>query len=254
MTGMVQHGDRFERLVVTGTTRATMPSGRTRLLFECVCDCGNPTRVQSNHLRAGAVKSCGCYSKDQARRVKPPKINLAGVRFGRLVALHVSGRNRGIVWLCQCDCGNTKDVKGIDLRGPHGTRSCGCLNSERFAQLARSRRVKDPWVSESHHYHLVATKRGLHWGLTPTEFRDRVLSPCHYCGAPPSQKCYAAELKETGVAKHGLDRMDNTQGYTPENSVPCCGTCNFAKLNLSYKDFIESTRRRYEHMALMGIL
>lgn len=245
---MVQYGDRFGRLVVTGSTRTMMPSGRSRLLFDCVCDCGNKTSVQSNHLRSGATKSCGCYSKDRARLTRLPKFNLEGMRFGRLVVLHVSGRNRGIVWLCQCDCGKFKNVKGIDLKGPHGTRSCGCLNSERLARLAQSRRAKDPWVSECHHYYLGATKRGLCWSLTVQEFKDMVLSVCHYCGAPPNQKCHVAELVEKGVSKQGIDRKDPAHGYTIENSVPCCAICNFAKLSFSYVDFIKSTRRRYEHM------
>lgn len=31
--------------------------------WECVCDCGNKTVVQSHHLRNGHTKSCGCYRK-----------------------------------------------------------------------------------------------------------------------------------------------------------------------------------------------
>lgn len=38
-------------------------AGRTsdgRIAWKCVCDCGNETIVNSNNLRSGNVKSCGC--------------------------------------------------------------------------------------------------------------------------------------------------------------------------------------------------
>jgi len=31
-----------------------------RVVWECVCDCGNTCNVNGKHLRNGAVKSCGC--------------------------------------------------------------------------------------------------------------------------------------------------------------------------------------------------
>lgn len=53
-------------------------------------------------------------------------LDLSGVRFGLLVAVErVGTRNRGAVWRCRCDCGNSKDVQIGGLRsGKH--KSCGC--------------------------------------------------------------------------------------------------------------------------------
>jgi hypothetical protein len=28
------------------------------------------------------------------------------------------------------------------------------------------------------------------------------------------------------ITGSGLDRIDNSQGYTPENTLPCCYSCN----------------------------
>jgi hypothetical protein len=248
-------GVRFERLTVLGIVLKT--EGKKEKLYECRCDCGNTTRTRATHLRSGAVKSCGCYSRDIAKIPKPIQDDLTGKKFGRLTVVRVArrgGSGRGIIWFCQCDCGNTSEVPGIGLRGPHGTRSCGCLNSERFARMARSRRAKDPWATEAHHYHFGATKRNLSWGLSTVDFRSMVLAPCHYCGAPPNQLCGAAELKETGVLRQGIDRVDSTKGYTPGNCVPCCWTCNCAKGKLTYQEFIETTRSRYEHMTRNGLV
>lgn len=40
------------------------------------------------------------------------------------------------------------------------------------------------------------------------------------------------------IVYNGLDRRDNAQGYTLENTVPCCKFCNFAKNVYSEEDFI----------------
>ena len=58
-------------------------------------------------------------------------LNLIGQKFGRLTVISKCDYliNKGAVWLCQCECGNTKEVAGKSLRA--GTcRSCGCLKQE----------------------------------------------------------------------------------------------------------------------------
>lgn len=57
--------------------------------------------------------------------------NIAGERFGRLVAIRPTGRRHSrTVWECRCDCGQfTRTVVSYLLNG--GTRSCGCIGHER---------------------------------------------------------------------------------------------------------------------------
>lgn len=57
-------GQRFGRLTVLYRG----PNQKTRTTWICQCDCGNITRVQSNGLKSGRTKSCGCYNIDSARR------------------------------------------------------------------------------------------------------------------------------------------------------------------------------------------
>lgn len=56
--------------------------------------------------------------------------DLAGERFGNLVALYPleKRRNKSVVWHCKCDCGGYKDVTQVDLRRGHTTHCnlCGC--------------------------------------------------------------------------------------------------------------------------------
>lgn len=57
---------------------------------------------------------------------------LTGQRFGRLIVLCPGERrtsNRGMYWLCKCDCGNQKEITALSLsRGL--TTSCGCYSKE----------------------------------------------------------------------------------------------------------------------------
>lgn len=68
----------------------------------------------------------------------PPKRELTGKRFGRLLVLEDTGRRsyHSIVWRCRCDCGKLTDVQSYDLL--HGrVVSCGCYAAEnRLKNLA----------------------------------------------------------------------------------------------------------------------
>ena len=58
-------------------------------------------------------------------------INETGNVYSRLTVLSYAGTNKDkkSLWLCQCECGNTKVVVGKHLRSGL-TKSCGCLNYE----------------------------------------------------------------------------------------------------------------------------
>jgi hypothetical protein len=60
-------------------------------------------------------------------------IDITNQRFGRLLVIERSNfkhPHRDVYWLCQCDCGNKKNIKGASLRA--GTsKSCGCLTIEK---------------------------------------------------------------------------------------------------------------------------
>lgn len=71
----------------------------------------------------------------------PPKKDLSGKRFGRLVvSVCTSKRDAAgaIVWECLCDCGNTAEVSGQCLTKGE-TKSCGCFRDEVRSKLGRSR-------------------------------------------------------------------------------------------------------------------
>ena len=58
----------------------------------------------------------------------PKALDLTGQRFGKLVAISKAPSRSGkTYWLCQCDCGNQKEIQTNHLT-TGATQSCGCLN------------------------------------------------------------------------------------------------------------------------------
>lgn len=77
-----------------------------------------------------------------------------------------------------------------------------------------------------------AKSRSIGVDITEQEFFLMAASPCVYCGAEPVEKTPPKEWQKS-VFLNGIDRRDNTLGYTLENSVACCEQCNWAKKDLT---------------------
>jgi len=88
----------------------------------------------------------------------------------------------------------------------------------RYAGLLGSARIRDVAVS-----------------LTKEQYAIVVAAPCYYCGGP---------LPRRG---HGVDRIDNTQGYVLGNVRPCCSKCNRAKHTMSEEEFKNWLQQVTEH-------
>lgn len=60
-------GQRFGKLTVikrNGTTN------NGKVIWECICDCGNSTKVTTCSLRTGNTRSCGCLYKQSRKEIK----------------------------------------------------------------------------------------------------------------------------------------------------------------------------------------
>lgn len=100
--------------------------------WQCQCECGQLKVVRQNSLISGLTKSCGCLNRTTEKRRK----SIGGNRYGRLLVLKYvktirvgSNKSFDAVWLCECDCGQEREVRGRSLRDG-STVSCGCYNRE----------------------------------------------------------------------------------------------------------------------------
>lgn len=76
-------------------------------------------------------------------------LDLTGQKFGRLVAIEPlpERKHAKLVWLCSCECGNTKGIISYLLTSG-ATQSCGCLRNERIKEACFKHGLsKDPSYS-----------------------------------------------------------------------------------------------------------
>ncbi len=165
--------------------------------------------------------------------------DLTGQTFGRLLVLYRDNfkKTKQAAWVCRCSCGKIGSFSGTNLRLQR-TKSCGCFQSEVTAKLGCERCQGNPARNQILlRYKAAAKRRGLQYGIDDVLFDSLMSGNCRYCGIPPSMKKFS-KGGDRSFTYNGIDRINNTIGYIPENVVSCCKICNRAKSSMSYDDFI----------------
>ena len=79
-------------------------------------------------------------------------------------------------------------------------------------------RAQKKYRSTPHGRYVISThsglRKGLGFDLTESQYDTLMIQPCYYCNG---------SLGSTGL---GLDRINNSIGYTLTNVLPCCKDCN----------------------------
>lgn len=182
-------------------------------------------------------------------------IELTGKKFGRLTVIKRAQNNKYNkgMWKCKCDCGNECVVTGSSLRS--GVKnSCGCLWKENLETLHKQNTL-DTGIASMRQiintYKQNAKKRGYTYSLTEKQFKEITKQNCYYCGGKPN--AIMNHPRSNGAyIYNGLDRTDNTKGYTIDNVVPCCKRCNVAKNNLTFKEFKDWIVKVYKKIQKKG--
>ena len=178
-----------------------------------------------------------------------PFINEVGNKYGRLVVLernmNYSGAGVGCRWICKCSCGNVLSVIGTSLRDGH-TKSCGCYKEDYIKSLIlpNGEAAFNRLYSK---YRVAARDREYSWELSKEQFKQLTKQNCYYCNIEP----YCIESNNRANSEsylyNGIDRVDNSKGYSVENCVPCCEECNRGKLTKTESEFKNWIIRVYEH-------
>lgn len=178
-----------------------------------------------------------------------------GQTFGGLEILEVIPSNqsgRAVKLRCMCHyCGNETTQSGVHIKGH---KSCGCQknNSDTWSdkgpkrmpwQLPNGEAAKKNVLRE---YKRSAENRGLDFTLNEELFYDLVVGECVYCGDKLTNIKKGQGKTSGDFLFTGIDRKDNSIGYTPENSVSCCWKCNNMKWVHSEDVFLEHIKKIYE--------
>jgi hypothetical protein len=167
--------------------------------------------------------------------------DITGKQFGKLTVIRYEGTLNGRdMWLCKCDCGSEKVIRGSHLREGRITSCKIRLKLDKGeAALKGVYRL----------YMRKAKERGYSFKINLDDFRKLTKERCYYCGIEPLQK--AKHPKYNGnYIYNGIDRIDNSKGYILRNVVSCCKDCNRAKSNMSHDNFISWIKRIYNNLNL----
>lgn len=149
-------------------------------------------------------------------------IDLKGRRFGRLLVLRRQGSigNRP-AWLCSCNCGGRKVIRGQTLvQGL--TKSCGCLAVEVSRQ--HDNKARKHGMSGSPEFrawrHIIyrctkpSAKFYSHYGARGITVCDRWR---YGEGGKTPFECFFEDVGGKPSPKHSIDRIDNDGNYEPGN-------------------------------------
>lgn len=144
----------------------------------------------------------------------PNKIDLTGNRYGKLVVLsEMLGRNihGNILWLCQCDCGNTKAIIGGSLKNG-STTSCGChglsmlaKNRSTHGNSSRNIRSKEYQAWDAMIQRCTNSK-SVHY----SDYGGRGIKVCDRW--LNDFESFLADMGKKPSDKHSLDRFPNVNG------------------------------------------
>ncbi len=141
-------------------------------------------------------------------------IDMSESRFGRLTVI---GRTENIgkqtAWMCQCDCGEQKRVRGDHLREGR-VRSCGCLEFENrliganISHGGSDTRLYSIWCGMRQRCTNPSKKSFANYG-------GRGITVCRDWGDFTVFRVWA--LANGYRDDLSIDRIDNNRGYSPDN-------------------------------------
>lgn len=143
---------------------------------------------------------------------------------------YISGADQKVWWTCLVGHGNYYTRIVSRTRTGSGCPKC----AKNWPHNDNLQSTYNQWLSKK-----SQRTRELEYGLSFDEWKIIVLQNCHYCGQAPNQPA----RRPCGPLVNGIDRVNNDIGYNLENSIPCCGDCNFLKGQFSQSKFFEQCKK-----------
>jgi hypothetical protein len=192
-------------------------------LHVCIRDKTNCRRCGEKIRQASRAGKTYVFRKDLTGKVVN---NLQVIGF----AEEESRSKQYCYWNVQCmNCGILVVKETSHLNKIKGCRHCQLKKKGQAGLNKLFSRYKHGAASNNRSFELSIEK-----------FEYITSSNCYYCNARPSMinETNTKNMSHWGdYTYNGIDRFDNDKGYTTENCVPCCRTCNWAKSNQGPEEF-----------------
>lgn len=244
-------GNKYSRLTVTEFAGRNK---RNRLMYRCICDCGNGVTVQRDCLLQGNTRSCGCI-----RGLQTPE-DLIGSVYGKITVAEYIGKKtlangkRGHFYRCHCECGNDVEISRRTLLSGRINECGSCARIVKENDYYRYICTNgESWIFDEQDLEFVKSRR---WHINGRY-------PCSYIDY--GQKAFHALVLGTGPGEYvdhiNRDTLDNRRKNwriatplqnTQNRKLNATNTSgykgvHFAKENGKYRAAIKANHK-YKHL------
>lgn len=202
-----------------------------RSQIKCVV-CGDEQNIRSSHKERCICKNC----KNNVFINKH-----IGLTYGTYKVMSYSHKKENLHYynvVCNnCSIENVISLSALYDSDKKENKHCSKC---KYEISIKTPTLKAPRNCVKGEYIIGANKRNLKFILTDDEFDSLIFSNCYFCGSEPKEYQSDKRFNKTNISfkRNGIDRLNSSLGYTKENSVSCCATCNLMKMTLGEKEFI----------------
>lgn len=145
------------------------------------------------------------------------RLDITGKKFFRLTAIAPADDRKNITfWLCQCECGRTKEVATADLMRGH-TKSCGCYSRE-MTKLSRQTHGETSNRQVTPEYRIWCGIKARCCNKNSERYKDYGGRGITICDRWINDfDAFLDDMGRRPSNKHSIDRIDNDGNYSPEN-------------------------------------
>lgn len=150
----------------------------------------------------------------------PPRQNIIGQRFGRLVVMKFAfiAKSGSAVWHCRCDCGKTRTTSARNLKVGDAV-SCGCRRIEAWRENGKANGRANKTHGQSRRSSEYSS-----WSAMRTRCTNPNATGYDRYGGAGIKVCKRWNRFENFLADMGkrpkgktLDRINSNGNYTPSN-------------------------------------
>lgn len=163
---------------------------------------------------------------------------VSGAKFNKLTTIEILRRNNSgsIVWLCECECGNKKEVITKHLKSGY-IKHCGCVRIKSGKSRKDWRGFGDISGKFFSRIKKSAKKRNILFDITIQQIWELFEKQNGKCYLSGLDLCFNERSQDySGTAS--LDRIDSSKGYEIENIGWCHKDINKIKHTFSIEEFI----------------
>jgi predicted RNA-binding Zn-ribbon protein involved in translation (DUF1610 family) len=151
----------------------------------------------------------------------------------------------------KCNCGNEFIARCSNLR-TNRTKTCSdCAWKKRShtksIQVNQNQQMFRRLVLDR------CRKHDIEISITVDDYSRLITQNCFYCNDKPRKTNRFSNRKYVNtetVFANGVDRIDSSKGYTLENCITCCTSCNYAKHKLTQSEFFDKIVKIYKNLNL----